>query len=141
MPSNLIQNEDLVDSFTTDLLTATLSGSVSAVEKVIIDQGIAEATKNNQAYTSIVSAIFHGRATQAEVILTKTEMNINSAGITGNTPLMFASMWGQLDSVRFLLEAGADTTLTNVDGDNAVSLAAKGGHRSVVRLLRDFGAS
>lgn len=140
MPSNLIQNEDLIDQFTTDLLTATLSGSISAVEKVINEQGLAEATKNNQAYSSLVSAIYHGRASQAEVILSKTEIDINAAGITGNTALMFASMWGQQDSVQFLLDAGADSQLTNNDGDNAVALALKGGHRSVVRLLRDYGA-
>lgn len=140
MPSNLIENEALVDQFTTDLRTATLSGSISAVEQVIITKGIAEATKNNQAYTSLVSAIYHGRSSQAEVILSKTEMNVNTAGVTGNTALMFASMWGQQESVQFLLDAGAQTTIRNTDGENAISLALKGGHRDVVRLLRDYGA-
>lgn len=102
--------------------------------------GIAEATKNNFAYTSLVVSIFHGRTSMAQVLLTNTQMDIDSVGETGNTPLMFAALWGQREAVRLLLEAGADVAVANKHGDTALALAMKAGHREVAVLLREFGA-
>lgn len=58
----------------------------------------------------------------------------------GNTPLMFASIFGQLEATRMLLLQDADVTLTNKDGETAMSLAKKGGYRDIVALLRNNGA-
>jgi ankyrin repeat protein len=41
----------------------------------------------------------------------------------------------------FLLQQKADYTLTNVDGDSALSLAKKGGYRNIADLLRSYGAT
>jgi len=99
-----------------------------------------ELTKSNFAYTSMVAAIFSGNQGIADVILQKTDLAVNSQGVTGNSALMFAAKWGQYDLAEYLLQNAADVTLTNTDGDTALSLAMKGGHRTIVNLLRDFGA-
>jgi uncharacterized protein len=59
----------------------------------------------------------------------------------GETALTAAARWGQADSVRLLLEKGADPTFPNAAGSRAVVLASQGGHADVVRLLAGSGGS
>ena len=51
------------------------------------------------------------------------------------SPLMHAAAEGNLDVVKVLLEAGADPTLVDVDGDDAASFARQGGHMEVANFL------
>lgn len=91
-------------------------------------------------YNSLATSIFSGNANIAELLLTKTTLPVDFQGRTGNTALMFAAQWGQLASADYLLKSGADVSVVNAQGDTALSLALKNGHRDVVLLLRKFGA-
>ena len=51
------------------------------------------------------------------------------------SPLMHAAAEGHLSVVKILLKAGADMTLTDVDGDDAASFARQSGHVEVAKLL------
>jgi ankyrin repeat protein len=102
--------------------------------------GLEAATKNNFAFTSSVSAMFSGLNTVAEVVIDRTGLKLDTPGVTGNTMLMWASLWGNMNMVETLLKKGADPLIFNKDGDTALSLAAKKGHRNVVVKLRDYGA-
>ena len=53
----------------------------------------------------------------------------------GFTALMFAAAEGQSEIVTLLLDASADPSLADVDGDTASSFAAKNGHTAVVELI------
>ena len=55
------------------------------------------------------------------------------------SPLMHAAAEGHLEVVKVLLEHGADRSLRDVDGDNAASFAAQGGHLQVVEYLDSIG--
>jgi ankyrin repeat protein len=57
-----------------------------------------ELTKNNFAYTSLVAAIFSGHDGIASTILSKALLPVNTKGNTGNSPLLWASKWGQLST-------------------------------------------
>lgn len=94
----------------------------------------------SKVYSSLASSIFNGNANVAELLLTKTTLPVDFQGRTGNTALMFAAQWGQMASVEYLLKNGADTGITNTQGETALSLAMKNGHRDVVVLLRSYGA-
>lgn len=52
------------------------------------------------------------------------------------SPLMHAAAEGHLEVVMVLLEHGADRSLRDVDGDDAASFAAQGGHNRVVEFLK-----
>lgn len=91
-------------------------------------------------YNSLATSIFTGHANVAELLLTKTALPIDFQGRTGNTALMFAAQWGQQASVDYLLKTGADVSVVNAQGDTALSLALKNGHRNVALLLRQYGA-
>lgn len=54
------------------------------------------------------------------------------------SPLMHAAAEGNLDVVKILVEAEADITLTDVDGDNAASFARQSGHFEVASYLENL---
>ena len=58
----------------------------------------------------------------------------------GMTPLYSAVCWGHLDVVRALLNAGADKTIADNDGDKPIDVVCGGGDKqhkaAIVALLR-----
>jgi ankyrin repeat protein len=141
-PTQLIDNPVLLEEFSTDIADAAQSGSPALVSKMIDDLGGAEMLadpKKNLGYTATVGAAFLGHASVVEVLLTKGEVKVNGAGITGNTPLMWAAYAGQLDVVKMMVQSyGADPSIKNENGENAMVLAANNGHRAVMRFLEDY---
>jgi ankyrin repeat protein len=57
------------------------------------------------------------------------------------TALLAAAGAGQLEMARLLLEAGADPSLTDSDGNTPLMTAAGNGHPDVLRLLLARGAA
>lgn len=55
------------------------------------------------------------------------------------SPLMHAAAEGHLEVVKVLLSHGADHSLRDVDGDDAASFAAQGGHIQVLEYLNSIG--
>ena len=53
----------------------------------------------------------------------------------GNTPLCLAAQDGNLVEAQQLIHSGADVHHINLDGDNALTLAAAGGHLTFIRWL------
>ena len=53
----------------------------------------------------------------------------------GNTPLCLAAQAGNLVEAQQLIHRGADVHHSNLDGDNALTLAAIGGHLTFIRWL------
>lgn len=56
-------------------------------------------------------------------------------GEQGETPLMEAARWGRIDSVRGLIESGADVTLTTQEAWTALHAACVGSHGTIIELL------
>jgi len=59
----------------------------------------------------------------------------------GGTPLMSASLKGQLEVVRRLIDKGADVDAVKKDGATALMWASQGGNLEIVRLLIEKGAN
>ena len=53
----------------------------------------------------------------------------------GNTPLCLAAQAGDLTQAQQLIHRGADVHHINLDGDNALTLAATGGHLTFIKWL------
>ncbi|MBI3897503.1 MAG: ankyrin repeat domain-containing protein [Gammaproteobacteria bacterium] len=66
--------------------------------------------------------------------------DVNQRGIFGNTPLKVATVWGDPQAVRVLIEAGADVNAKVEDGYTPLHHAIAQGHSAVARLLIDNGA-
>src|SRR5687767_3399464 len=64
--------------------------------------------------------------------------NVNSTDKDGCSPLLLAASRGQLAACLALLEAGADLTLRNQRGQDALSAAREGGHDAVASAITSF---
>jgi ankyrin repeat protein len=79
-------------------------------------------------------ALMMGREEIAKFLL-EQGANINARGAGGATMLMKFAEMGSIESVRFLLQNGADTSVKNVFGQNAADLAKAHGNGDAAKLL------
>ena len=141
MPTFLTQNAAKMDEYDDDLADAAHSGSTALVSKIIDEIGIPalKAKSKNYGYVSLAGGAYLGHTGVVEVMLTKGEMHIDSASEqTGFTALMWAAAGGYQETVEMLVSRGADTKLKSKDGETAWMIAAKNGHRGVMRYLEQF---
>lgn len=65
---------------------------------------------------------------------------INSNDSAGDTALTWASWYGNLDTMKLLLDYGADINLRGVNGKTPLAWAAEAGRKEAVAMLLDRGA-
>jgi hypothetical protein len=70
-------------------------------------------------------------------LLIEQDADLSATDEKGNTPLMIAASSGEVDSVRLLLEAGADAGAQNKVGENAFDVTAD---KKVEELLIKYGS-
>ncbi|XP_042298131.1 DNA-binding protein RFXANK isoform X2 [Sceloporus undulatus] len=84
----------------------------------------------------------HQLAAQGELVLLKENLRkgenlLNKPDERGFTPLMWASAFGEIETVRSMLEWGADPHALAKERESALSLASTGGYTDIVALLLD----
>ena len=60
---------------------------------------------------------------------------IDAESPNGSTPLMMAARYGSADSVKLLLDSGADATIKNALGLSALDFAQTAGHADAAALI------
>lgn len=110
------------------------------VVSVLLDSKVCNVDITNTAgYTSVmlVSLAQIRTETHRHVVRRLFHLSdVNSrAKQHGQTALMLAVSHGRLDTVRLLLEAGADVNIQDEDGSTALMCAAEHGHLEIVKLL------
>ena len=65
---------------------------------------------------------------------------VNLTNHKGDTLLMLAAYYGNLDTVEMLLERGADTNVLNERGQSPIAGAVFKGHFEIVRAMHEHGA-
>lgn len=63
--------------------------------------------------------------------------DLNLQDQQGNTALMWAILWGNIEAVRILLSAGVNPHLRNHDGQNALEFAQHQGRVEIAKILMD----
>lgn len=87
------------------------------------------------------NAIAQGDVNEMDCLMEETNskgkplVHINARNKNGDTPLIFASDLGNLETVRLLFEYKADLSLKDAHGNNALIRAAQKGHLNVVEEL------
>ena len=76
-------------------------------------------------------------ATDLVHLMLENHAYIDAESPNGSTPLMLAAQYGRFETVRLLLEAGADITIRNQRGLNAVDFAALRDNPDVKRYLHE----
>lgn len=68
-------------------------------------------------------------------LLIRKGANINKADSLGDTPLINACEWGNLEGVKFLLANGASPNQANNESKKPLDLAIKSGNQELINLL------
>jgi RNA polymerase primary sigma factor len=65
-------------------------------------------------------------------------LDVNSKDSEGRSPLMLAASKGDIEICRLLLEAGADPTVVDKDGNDALTLTLGNGRSGVGAVIREY---
>ncbi|XP_004873477.1 DNA-binding protein RFXANK isoform X2 [Heterocephalus glaber] len=84
---------------------------------------------------SIHQLAAQGELSQLKEHLRKGDNLVNKPDDHGFTPLIWASAFGEIQTVRFLLDWGADPHILAKERESALSLASMGGYTDIVGLL------
>lgn len=116
------------------LMLAALRGHVGLMRQ-LIQQG---AEVNKPGWTPLHYAATNASADSPAMVqlLLDAHAYIDAASPNESTPLMMAARYGHPDSVRLLLESGADVTLQNQQGLTALEFAVGAGRQDIADPIR-----
>ncbi|KAK7076586.1 Ankyrin repeat A protein 2 [Halocaridina rubra] len=84
---------------------------------------------------------FHTRAAMGELSADDlADVEVDEVDANGFTPLMWAASYGQLPTVKLLMQHRANISYEGEDGETALLLASSNGHHEIVKLLISCGA-
>ncbi|HSH90821.1 MAG TPA: ankyrin repeat domain-containing protein [Ramlibacter sp.] len=112
------------------LMMASLKGQLEVAKK-LIERG---ADVNKTGWTPLHYAATNGHLAVIELLL-EHHAYIDAESPNGTTPLMMAAHYGTPAAVKLLLESGADATLKNQLGLNAVDFANRGNRKDAAELI------
>lgn len=115
----------------TPLMLAALRGQ----EALVIQLLLKGAEVNKKGWSPLHYAATGGHA-RISAILLGVHADVNAESPNGTTPLMMAAMYGNSDTVKVLLNAGAETYPVNDLGLTAEDFAIKAGREDALRLIR-----
>ena len=120
----------------TPLFSAVRQGSSEIVEMLIeADLTIAD-MPNRSGMTPLAAAARAGKGENV-VLLLEYDVDIESTDNWGWQPLHHAVWMDHAETVRFLLEAGADRNAQTTNGETVLELAEIGGSINAMNLLRN----
>jgi len=116
----------------TPLMMAALKGNLDIV-RALIARG---ADVNMPGWTPLHYAATGGQPAIISVLL-EAHAYIDAESPNKSTPLMLAAQYGTEESVKLLLEAGADPLLRNQLGLTAVDFARRSGREHIVAIMSE----
>ncbi len=112
------------------LMMAALVGNAALVRRLIA----MDADVNKPGWAPLHYAATNGHVDVIQILLDHYAY-IDASAPNGATPLMMAAEYGNIASVKLLLEAGADATLKNRLGQTALDYARRGNRPDAIAVL------
>lgn len=125
----------------TPLLVASYTGNADIVNALIEAGSDIRAKDDIDGATTIHIASANGNNEVINILLNKDNTLINEADSMKDTPLHWASIKNQTDTISLILANGADTKLTNSDGNTVLHYAAMYGDVNTVNVLLEADSS
>jgi ankyrin repeat protein len=117
------------------LMMAAIKGNLDAVKALIAR----DADVNKTGWTPLHYAASAGSPAHTQIIalLLENHAYIDAASPNGTTPLMMAAHYGSTESVKLLLDEGADPTLKNQLGLAATDFALRANRTEAAALIAE----
>jgi ankyrin repeat protein len=112
------------------LMLAALKGFLPLVKQLVEN----DADVNKPGWTPLHYAASGGHVSIVEFLL-ENSAYIDAESPNGSTPLMMAAMYGSPESVKVLIQAGADLTIKNQLGLTALDFAVRGNRQNAKELI------
>lgn len=112
------------------LMLAALKGHLALVKKLVER----DADVNKTGWTALHYAASGGH-TQVIDFLLENSAYIDAESPNGTTPLMMAAMYGSPESVKLLIQAGADLNVKNMVGMTALDFAVRADRQNSKELI------
>ncbi|XP_010135047.1 PREDICTED: ankyrin repeat and SOCS box protein 3-like [Buceros rhinoceros silvestris] len=121
---------------------AAREGNVKMLRK-LMKQGYSIDVPDNRGWVPIHEAAAHDSSECLRLLLraAPSEEYINSRTFEGLGALHLSARRGSLESIRVLLEAGADPNEVTIEATTPLFLAVENGHADVVKFLLQHGAN
>ena len=103
--------------------------------RLLLARGADPTLADGEGCTPLMGACLEGHVGVIRSLLTDGRSPINAEEHRRHTALFYAVGYGHAEAARLLLRAGADPTISNEDGDTALSRARQGNKQDVVALL------
>jgi ankyrin repeat protein len=113
------------------LMLAAIKGQIDLVKQLIAR----DADINKPGWTALHYAASSGQVEIMKLLLEKYAF-IDAQSPNGTTPLMMAAMYGSPDSVKLLLDEGADPLMKNQQEMTATDFATQGQRPDAVEMLK-----
>jgi hypothetical protein len=118
----------------TPLVLASYNGQESTTALLLKMSALPDGRPEDGGSSALMGVGFKGYAAIARLLLDH-EADPNRCNRAGQTPLMMAALFGQIEIITMLLAAGADRTLRDASGNIAADVAAAQGNDEVAALL------
>ena len=94
---------------------------------------------DDDSVTSLHVASYKGHINIAQYLVNECHVDPDRADSSGNTPLLYSALGGQVDLVTFFLKKKCNVSQVNREGSSLSLLACKSGLVALVRQLKQFG--
>jgi hypothetical protein len=116
------------------------SPAKSEIMRLLIERGAPVADRDKLGWTVLHWASGTGLTDGVKMLLER-KADPNARNSDNKTPLHEAAYWGRLDAARLLIAAGADVSARGTNGDTPLRYATERGHKAIVALLKEHGAT
>ncbi|XP_030582404.1 KN motif and ankyrin repeat domain-containing protein 1 [Archocentrus centrarchus] len=140
LDTGLCETDNLNKAGYTPVMLAALTAAESPddleVAQQLLKLGDVNARSRQAGQTALMLAVSHGRVAMVKLLLS-CGVDVNAQDHEGSTALMCASEHGHTRIARLLLETGrCDTSLTDKNGQTALSVAEGASHQDIIDLLK-----
>ena len=94
---------------------------------------------DDDSVTSLHLASYKGHINIVQYLVNECHVDPDRADSSGNTPLLYSALGGQVDLVTFFLKKKCNVSQVNREGSSLSLLACKSGQVALVRQLKQFG--
>ncbi|PIB00567.1 Ankyrin repeat domain-containing protein 17 [Cercospora beticola] len=136
-----VPNSEDIGFFSSTALQAACENNKVEVIKILLARGANPNLGGGASSNPITAATERGLPEVLNLLLQHPRIDVNVTGGSENsTPLINAATHMPMETVKSLIEHGADVNALNARGDSALIMAAQKGEKATVELLCNHGA-